>query len=90
MRLTYWVAQIKGDSHCYSFRRRTKRAIVNDLASEWAHAPDYDKPRKVTVDYTDGFDLMVKCLQEGGADWEDNWNLSPLEQAEIAATNADA
>ena len=67
MRLTYWCATNLADSKVYSIRARTRkeaRAVLSEQDSE-----DYTEVRKVTVEYRDGFDLLMECLGGGGY-WE--------------------
>ncbi len=70
MRLTYWVAKCLNDSPVYSIRRKTKKAVVEALDSGNWDASNYEKPKKVTVEYRDAFDLLGQCLGEGGGYWE--------------------
>ena len=69
MKLTYWMAECLNDSAAYSIRRKTKRAVVEALRTE-VYAGNYGKPKKVTVEYVDAFDLLGQCLGEGGGYWE--------------------
>lgn len=65
MKLIYWVATQDDDAACYNIRERTKREVLKRLAQ--INRPGvYSKPKKVVVDYADGFDLMDQCLSEGG------------------------
>jgi len=71
MRLTYWHIQCNDDADCYSIRARTKRAALAEAAQHWnTDSFDVDSVHKVTVEYTDGFDLLDQCTGEGGAYWE--------------------
>jgi hypothetical protein len=69
MKLTYWMAECLNDSSAYNLRAKTKREVVAMLDEHWDRS-SYGPPRKVTVEYADGFDLMAECLSEGGAYWE--------------------
>lgn len=61
MKLTYWIAKDERDHKCYSIRRKTKKAVQEALAEQW-NSGDYSEPRKVVIEYDDGFDLMMQCL----------------------------
>lgn len=68
MKATYWIAECLTDSKAYNLRAKTRREVVTRLANT---APgDYSEPRRVTVEYLDGFDLIGACLSEGGGYWE--------------------
>jgi len=67
MKLTYWVSEIGNDHNCYNIRARTKRecqAMRDEMKSEGSNY--YGPVHKVTVEYKDGFDLLIDCLGEGG------------------------
>jgi hypothetical protein len=72
--LTYWVAKINDDHRCYNIRTKTKKECLALVAAsvgdggKWASR--FETPKKVTVSYADGFDLMDMCLNEGGGFWE--------------------
>lgn len=77
MKLTYWVSNQSDDHPCYNIRAKTKAECHrkrNEAADSDAKADEcagsYGPVRKVTVEYLDGFDLMLSCLEEGGGDWE--------------------
>ena len=70
MRLTYWVAMCRNDSDRYSLRAKTKKEVEAMLSSGSYRPTDFDPPKKVTVEYTDGFDLLQQCLCEGSNYWE--------------------
>lgn len=65
MKLTYWVAVCKNDSERYNIRGRTKNDVL-----ELYDPKDYEPPKRVTIEYDSGFDLMYQCLSEGGGYWE--------------------
>ena len=67
MKLTYWVAECLDDSQAYNIRHKTKKGatILRDSLSG-RFSPVF----KVTVEYTDGFDLMDQCSNEGRSWWE--------------------
>lgn len=54
MKLTYWVAPRRDDSTCYSIRRKTRKAVIEELvrqgfqkvekADEWTDEGDYVLP----------------------------------------------
>ena len=74
MKLTYWIALCTSDSEAYSIRERTKKAAKAKLAeaaeTEWEYRTFYGPLHKVTLDYTDGFDLLLQCSGEGRGWWE--------------------
>ena len=71
MKITYWVIPHTNDAQAYNIRAKTKRAALDEAANHWN---DYDynpaDVKKVTVEYTDGFDLMMQCMSEAGGCWE--------------------
>lgn len=70
MKLTYWKAESLDDNDCYSIRTKTKNECIEQVASRW-NSQNFSTPRKVTVEYTDGFDLLDQCLTgEYRANWE--------------------
>ena len=69
MKLTYWVATCVGDSAAYSLRGTTRKEVKAKLESAYVEGlekADFEKPHKVTVEYTSAFDLLSQCLSEGG------------------------
>ena len=68
MRLTYWYCRHKTDSNAYSIRAKTKRDA--ETQRNEAGAEFYEKARRVTVEYRDGFDLMMQCSDESRNWWE--------------------
>ena len=70
MKLIYWVAECLNDSHAYSIRAKTKKAVLAELASGKCAPGDYGPVKKVEFEYDDAFDLMNNCLCEGGGYWE--------------------
>ena len=72
--LTYWVAAAIDESSMYSIRTKTKKECLALVAAsvgdggKWA--PKFETPKKVTVAYADGFDLVEMCLSESGGFWE--------------------
>lgn len=75
MKLTYWVAICLDDSPVYSVRARTKRECIRIMTETLGWSGDDDKipfapPKKVTVEYDNGFDLMKQCLSENSGCWE--------------------
>lgn len=67
MKLTYWIAVCLDDSEVYNIRAKTKKEVNEQLARVWGR---YGKARKVEVEYSDSFDLLVQCTSEGRAYWE--------------------
>ena len=67
MTLTYWVARTRDHSEAYNIRRKTRKAVVEALESgrfgnrEYGFGPVH----KVTVKYSDAFDLMNRAMGEG-------------------------
>lgn len=68
MKLTYWYAECLDDNDCYSVRERTKKAAQTEKSTR--DIGRFGKVVKVTVEYADGFDLLTKCVGEGGL-WEE-------------------
>ena len=77
-KLTYWVADNEADSKVYSIRGKTRSNVIDKLAAlgigprgNAAEPTDdygerFAKPRKITVDYDNPFDLVCQCYSEGG------------------------
>lgn len=64
-RLTYWVAPCRTDRSCYNIRRRTRKAVLDELAK--IADGDFGPPIKHVVTYTGGaFGLLCELLGEGG------------------------
>jgi hypothetical protein len=70
MKVTYWIAECLNDSHAYSIRERTKKAVETELNSGRCNRADYGPVKKVIFEYSDAFDLVTQCLTEGGGYWE--------------------
>lgn len=68
-KLTYWVAQCK-EGKVYNIRHRTKKQVVEVLKCRGVDPADYEAPKKVTITYTDAFDLVHACLKMDGGRWE--------------------
>lgn len=70
--MSYWYAQTLSDADVYSVRERTKKEAIAVLESlgfdDWKE--EYAPPKKVTVEYSDGFDLLQKCSDESHHYWE--------------------
>ena len=75
MKLTYWVSMNEESDH-YNLRERTRKAClearfeatgVRAPANQWA--ANFGPVHKVTVEFKDSFDLLTRCLGEGGH-WE--------------------
>ena len=64
MKLTYWVAIQHDDNKCYNLRAKTKKELLEKIKE--AYWNKYDKPKKVTIEYKDSFDLMRQCLGDEG------------------------
>lgn len=69
MKLTYWVAPRLNDSDAYSVRATTKKE-AQQLLDAHDCPEDYGPLKKVTVEYSNGFDLLKQCLSESGNYWE--------------------
>jgi hypothetical protein len=71
-KLTYWVAICKNDSEHYSLRTKTLREMKKLFVSNGGiySDGDFEKPKKVTVEFEDTFDLMSQCTCEGWGYWE--------------------
>ena len=64
-KLTYWVAPCLTDSRAYNIRARTRKeakALRDDSRDGAKH---FGQPQKIEIDYTDAFDLLRLCLDEG-------------------------
>ena len=74
MKLTYWVARCTSHSQAYSIRERTKKAAKAKLAEAAETGSEYrtlyGPLHKVTLEYTDGLDLLLQCSSEYGNWWE--------------------
>ena len=76
MKLTYWVAVPlyyfrlgEQDTHCIRTKTKQECYQVLEMVSEyWIES--YEKPKKVTVEYSDGFDLMMQCSGDQCHSWE--------------------
>ncbi len=67
-KFSYWHAQHLTDVPAYNVRAKTKRealALKREIGPQ-----EYGPVEKVTVEYRDTFDLIEKCLGEGGGYWE--------------------
>ena len=69
MKLTYWYCECHDDSDVYSVRVRTRKEAVAKLA-EINDPPAYHPPVKVSVEFSDSFDLMLRCSSAGHHFWE--------------------
>ena len=65
MKLVYWLAPCLDDSHVYSIREKTKKAVVAKLNSGEYRKGSYGPVEKVVVEYSDAFDLMNELYAEG-------------------------
>lgn len=63
-KLTYWVCLCKSDSPAYSIRAKTKKDAEKRRNKSFNYCP----AKKVVVEYQDAFDLLCKCLDEGGVE----------------------
>tara|TARA_Y100000296_G_scaffold16120_1_gene18883 strand:- start:421 stop:852 length:432 start_codon:yes stop_codon:yes gene_type:complete len=91
MKLTYWYAQCPDDSDHYSIRTKTRKEAMQkwkeygwdeDLKDHPYHSIEDYKPRKVTIEYDSGFDLMIECLEDGCGGW---WEVGPAARAAAEA-----
>ncbi len=65
MRLAYWVCcRRNDDDFACNIRARTKREAKakQEEIEEKAGYALYESPRRVEIDYKDGFDLLTRCL----------------------------
>ena len=69
--LTYWVANCLNDHSCFNIRKKTKKEVVAEIAAHYNPA-HYEKPKKVSVEYENAFDLMAQCIdgESYGGYWE--------------------
>ena len=65
MTLTYWCAPCLDDSRCYNVRAKTKKECKR-LVDSYDQAGSWGPVEKVTVTYTDAYDLMFQASGEGG------------------------
>lgn len=63
MKLVYWKARVLRDRDNYSIRARTRKEA--ERLRDTGGSEYYDKPVKVTITYTDAFDLVQQLLGEG-------------------------
>lgn len=72
MKLIYWVAKAIGEHSCYYIRAKTKKEcieLMKQYGEGWEN--NYEKPKKVEVEFDGAFDLMHKCLYgEDRGYWE--------------------
>ncbi len=68
MRLHYWCSEALTDSKAYNIRTKTKQQCEKLLEEE--EHDRYGPALSVTVEYSSAFDLVMKCLSEGGGYWE--------------------
>ena len=61
MQLTYWVS-VSSDEPCYNIRRRTYKDCLASATLFRKSGWGYDQPNKITVEYTDAFDLINQTL----------------------------
>ncbi len=68
MRLTYWKCQCTTDHNAYSVRKPTKKAAIaaREESKESHGSYQHDPPKKVTIEYSNGFDLMIQLTGEDG------------------------
>jgi hypothetical protein len=72
--LRYWLARVKDDHPCEHRHDRTRKALLRQLENlhgltGWRDF--YEAPMRVLVEHANALDLVVQCLQEGGAFWEE-------------------
>jgi len=67
MKLTYWKAERLDDADAYSIREKTRKAALAKLAEyeDTDYGVRFGPLVKVTLDYSDGFELMECLLGEG-------------------------
>mgnify|MGYP003656493491 CR=1 FL=1 len=66
MRLAYWYAKSK-DGILPELRAKTRATLVDMIRSKGDDL--YSKPKKVVVEYRDGFHLLEMCLSRERAFW---------------------
>jgi hypothetical protein len=82
MILSYWYSECLDDHTCYSVREASRKEVIRILTEEKMltlrkvddgeiYASDdwqsrFAVPHKVTVEYSNGLDLLKQCLGEGG------------------------
>ena len=67
MKLKYWIADCITDRKS-SIRARTKKACQAQLDSYSGMNFYGEHLRKVTIEYTDAFDLMIQAINRSGLD----------------------
>ena len=70
MKLTYWHAECFDDSSAYDIRTRTRKEAKEQVAIWVSNSTRYGPIKKVTVEYSNAFDLMEQCSNEGRMGWE--------------------
>ena len=68
MKLTYWIAEYRTNND-WNIRTRTKKQCLAERDSYRTGA--YGEPRKVTIEYTSAFDLMIQATNKSGLDEKD-------------------
>jgi hypothetical protein len=66
MKLTYWQARCLNDSSVYDLRAKTKKQLLRDIEECSQCGTRFDKPEKIVLEYSDGFELLDTTLSEGG------------------------
>jgi len=66
MRLTYWYAESK-DGTLPELRAKTRATLIDMIRAKGDDL--YSKPKKVVVEYRDGFHLLEMCLSSERAFW---------------------
>ena len=68
MKLTYWYARCTTDSDLHSVRSRTLKAAKVAVA-EGSEFDEFEPIEKVTIEYSDAFNLLAKSAAEGRRNW---------------------
>ena len=68
MKLKYWIAECRTNND-WNIRTRTKKQCLAERDSYCTNV--YGEPRKVTIEYTSAFDLMIQATNKSGLDEKD-------------------
>lgn len=74
MKITYWVAEnISERNSVYNVRGKTRKAVIATLTHGDVVPEDYEKPRKVTIEYANAYDLVNQIMGSPTGTEEKPW-----------------